>query len=839
MATQSGPKLEKYDNPIPKLSFPFDLRSIGINKKISKLNDILGVNSADISRIKGVTGSNGIGVPYYVGKTISFSSTFPNFQIINYVGKIQDMYDTQNSDFYQGRYVGSVTPKLMKIIPIRNTRNINKILCEAIIQYIIFESTKYNNHYDCPYTFQLNQVAFENNELQGSIYLIYDLPGNTKTFQEFLRENSSKPSSFFTSGYIQIARKLKNLWDNYEFNHGSLQDRNIAITHDGNLAFINFDFATLKINNQIISSSGDSFFKTVPREDRDFLTLFAQIENDYKTPSVVDNTILNSVYKNLTITNNKNENIKFQKILQYYYKDAIQAFQGATPELSALVSVQKNSWKKKSEAEINSYTTQLPPIQFYAGWISLFGFFNEKNKDAISQAFPKSILDTYNTIPVGDSGSCVYKKLPYPGVTAAPKPSTAPKPAIVAPLFPVSKNIVPPSTVGKIKSVAAGINGAPKPAIVTPLFPVSKNIVPSNTVKGIQSIGKLVVSNSVAPQSNSVVEESYPYLPPQHVDPSAILKNYKANTVNSSLSLTNKIKATVLVGATGVATYGSYIALNCLYECVVNPTSTGGLLVYGACVAGLYWKFGGDQKGGRKIQSRKYRKENTTKRGGKIPITNRILIQNNTRKKNRSNSMKFNTINTNQNIYIPRIIYPLKREILKQNRTKTLLDIPYNVQNSLLLKTENIMITSVEYIFHYIRFQLFPNVEKNIMSEMLYNLSSIPLRIPGFVENFTNVLNSKSLENLQLFINQYKDTELLENFTKITSLETVKDMKIIIDLYMRETNPDLALRVLRSFIFYRFQTIDDFNSFVTWIFSSDEETRNKGVSTFFLNSFVV
>ncbi len=164
------------------------------------------------------------------------------FTIIN---KIGDPSAYGQLYHIQGVFEGALRDFALKVT-ILNTEEKQEIFVkECIMQDIIFKTTANDNHYDCQYTprvFWFGKTTYQ--EASLGLCIMEKASGS---FKSWLTANITTNKQDMHIGLIRISRKLKNLWDLYQFTHHDFHDGNqVYFGNFENLQIIDFGMSKMK-----------------------------------------------------------------------------------------------------------------------------------------------------------------------------------------------------------------------------------------------------------------------------------------------------------------------------------------------------------------------------------------------------------------------------------------------------------------------------------------------------------------------------------------------------------------------------------------------------------------
>jgi hypothetical protein len=144
------------------------------------------------------------------------------------------------------------------------------VVSEALIQHIIYESTKKGNHYDCPYAmkiismFKLNFVDKYKNPAQDDPSLYFGIiMEEGKPWTDVETEMRVSGPRGQTKLMIKICRMLHNLRETYDFTHGDLHCQNAFYKEDV-VQLIDFGRSCLNIGTIVLR--GENNYRYEPAD---------------------------------------------------------------------------------------------------------------------------------------------------------------------------------------------------------------------------------------------------------------------------------------------------------------------------------------------------------------------------------------------------------------------------------------------------------------------------------------------------------------------------------------------------------------------------------------------
>jgi hypothetical protein len=180
------------------------------------------------------------------------------------------------------------------------------------------------------------------------------------------------------------------------------------------------------------------------------------------------------------------------------------------------------------------------------------------------------------------------------------------------------------------------------------------------------------------------------------------------------------------------------------------------------------------------------------------------------------NKNKFNR-GKNNNIILPNNTNTLT----KGNKMERKLEFDYELSYDI----ENLQSNSVEYLFHYLRFEVFPDIPEEKLKKLFYTLSFVGCREPDILKSIISFTQEKDFEGLLEFAEtkQLQPKELLDiaqeevdscpvetntntntnTRKKNTKIEVMyyKKPETMIDGWFVEENPYLAYSLFQHLIF--------------------------------------
>ena len=773
-----APILEKYDTQtLPGKNFPFNLNSIGINHTINNFNDITQIHNTEIEHVRIHVNHFGGG-----GSIMDNSNVRVKYNILNEIsrgayGVVYRISDPLDNTIYccKVQNYGSGTAGI-------------KILKEAIVQHIIYETSKNNDHYDCIYTPKVYKVYMD--IVGKKIIIIQEYLQNARTLNDIIESNLASRLANYNPYFIRITRKLQNLWRLYNFNHGDFHAGNILIVND-NPKLIDFGRSSVTINRETLYVEPlRDIGNTLSVQGRDMTHLFSYLK---------------------ALFNARNDS----DIINTSYPSAVEA-----------------ALRRKGMRAI---------------WWACSPYFNEGNDNRA--AWPQTILDTFNTrVPIGDNQAfCGARGAPGPaapgfGFRAAPPPAAAPPPPAAAPPPPAAAPpppaaappppaAAPPPPAGFGAAPGAGRYGpggwagrdwraGPGPAAAPPPAPAAApSPAPAAAPPPAPAAAPPPVPGPGAYRRRGRAGSPAPAAGPA---PAAAAEENWTSFANGWLLGELIAKPAIRIGRE---------AIGGLKEIVwqQDPVTGAGKLnvrgILGAAVVGFGAYVAGrmaqpQEAGTRK--RRKYRKQKTVRmRGGRS--TTVLKYKNNTNSISKMVTRNMKKLNT----YRPSLSSSTELSTTTMN-------------NSIMtVSAEDIMMGSVEYIMDYIRFNVFPEIDSDTMKAILINLSTIPLRDSAFAPELADIINTKSFENLQNFINKYSTPDLMEQLASQNWPMNNKNIETAINIYMTEQNPKVAIKLLRAYIYAEFPDKENHDAFVEWIMSLDEIGREYGIHDYYPQAFQI
>lgn len=115
---------------------------------------------------------------------------------------------------------------------------------------------------------------------------------------------------------------------------------------------------------------------------------------------------------------------------------------------------------------------------------------------------------------------------------------------------------------------------------------------------------------------------------------------------------------------------------------------------------------------------------------------------------------------------------------------------PGAIQNSNILTT-----------YSYIRFNLFPTIEKTVMKDLLIKLANIPLKHEKITPEFLMALQTRNFDDVYQFAEKYEIKDFDEQLRKqVGGKVFVPDMDTIMDIYMENDNQKIASSILATLL---------------------------------------
>ena len=151
--------------------------------------------------------------------------------------------------------------------------------------------------------------------------------------------------------------------------------------------------------------------------------------------------------------------------------------------------------------------------------------------------------------------------------------------------------------------------------------------------------------------------------------------------------------------------------------------------------------------------------------------------------------------------------------------------------------------SSVEDLFHYIRYKAFMSSTSDQKKEVIKALCLVSCRKYDTITPILTFVKSDDIAGLL----EFAKTKVIPVESYIKSFEQynvnvmiLKDINEIIDIYFEEADPLFSLRVLKTLLF--FEVIDDgtiYKNYISKLRSMDSDTKELFVSTNFSHSFII
>jgi hypothetical protein len=304
MAGAAAPGLEQLDTQLQGIAFPIDLRPIGIDRQVQNAAQLNAINN--IASLQLATFNSGNPVK----KTL-----IGEYNIVHNINPLLPTTITVNGQTYNiEARIGNPSAygivhrirqggttyciKFQRVAPadIDPDRRVTNYIKEASLQHILYEKTKYNNHYDCPYVPRVIRVFYFQDTVGGEnnywIGYIQELYGNVRTLSDLITDNVNYNG---TRELILVARKLQNLWIMNQFNHGDLHGGNILCIRNGG----GYSVRLIDFGKSITNLFTVGTHVTRSAQGRDLTTLFAYIRGCFPGTIISNNQIIRDAYTNV------------------------------------------------------------------------------------------------------------------------------------------------------------------------------------------------------------------------------------------------------------------------------------------------------------------------------------------------------------------------------------------------------------------------------------------------------------------------------------------------------------------------------------------------------------
>jgi hypothetical protein len=351
--------LDIYDTPLKdelpfkKMELPIDLSTLGCACSLTADPDMPGQDSRTIKIWKSMTAAKNVNnallniqygtnwnpnpyvqpvLPNFVSVTVANEVISSNF----YIGEYNDINECPSVDKYRivkalpvnssyGRMFiirdGNDVEYVLKVCKAKTDIDKHNVISEFLIQHIIYETTKNNNHYDCPYTMKIHK-AFKLNfkdywewnhpyvhpPQESCLGIIMEYANPWMSIGTRMKATALHDEYDRIRVIVKICRMLKNLQEAYNFAHGDLHTGN-AYYRDNVVKLIDFGRSALTISGIELKSLNEDF-SAKNRKHFDMLYLVAAMYVDNLvnrlskiTKQIITDPVLNRIkqYNNLHI----------------------------------------------------------------------------------------------------------------------------------------------------------------------------------------------------------------------------------------------------------------------------------------------------------------------------------------------------------------------------------------------------------------------------------------------------------------------------------------------------------------------------------------------------------
>jgi hypothetical protein len=151
--------------------------------------------------------------------------------------------------------------------------------------------------------------------------------------------------------------------------------------------------------------------------------------------------------------------------------------------------------------------------------------------------------------------------------------------------------------------------------------------------------------------------------------------------------------------------------------------------------------------------------------------------------------------------------------------------------------------SSVEELFHYIRFSAFISSTPEQKKELIKSLSQVSCRAYDTITPILTFMKSDDIVGLLAFAKTREvPVDIFIDELEATGVKAmaVKDINEIIDVYFEETDPALSLRVLQTLLF--FDVVDGgiiYKNYVSNLRSMESKDKEFATCTHFEHSFII
>jgi hypothetical protein len=148
---------------------------------------------------------------------------------------------------------------------------------------------------------------------------------------------------------------------------------------------------------------------------------------------------------------------------------------------------------------------------------------------------------------------------------------------------------------------------------------------------------------------------------------------------------------------------------------------------------------------------------------------------------------------------------------------------------------ENYAEISVEYLYHFIRFNTFPDVTDEHKKAFFMEAKNVQLRKPDTFSQIVNAINTTNFGELQRVVSNANKVNVTDVISEAVGkpVEILDTWSIIVDAYFKESDSSLAIDLFRTLLFFPILEgkLDALKMFIDrYLSTTDNESREMMVS---------
>jgi hypothetical protein len=148
-----------------------------------------------------------------------------------------------------------------------------------------------------------------------------------------------------------------------------------------------------------------------------------------------------------------------------------------------------------------------------------------------------------------------------------------------------------------------------------------------------------------------------------------------------------------------------------------------------------------------------------------------------------------------------------------------------------ILTSEMILGCSIESLYQWLRFKKFPAVSTEGLKNLFIKMVNVPLKHETILQEFIDVINRGSFEELLNLIDKYHISDLDEQLAQL-ELKFKHDWKKVFELYFSTNDEDIATAILRNFMFLNSASQEAYECYIKWVENLTEDERKMNLTQY-------